>query len=331
MVRTLRLWLAIWIPLLLLACSGAAPRTAVAPQTAVAPAEESVRLETATGTLHGTLLLPGGRGPHPAALIIAGSGPTDRDGNSSFLSGPNNSLKYLAEGLSARGIASLRYDKRGIGQSAIPDGREEDARFDHYVDDAAGWAATLAEDPRFSTVTIVGHSEGSLIGMMAARKAGADGFVSIAGVGRPAAEILRRQLWTLPDPLFQESEQILSRLEAGQTVESVSASLAVVFRPSVQPYLISWFRHDPAEQLALLSIPVLLVQGTTDVQVEVSEAEVLKSAKPDAEYVLIEGMNHLLKEVSLEPAKQHAAFVDPSLPVVPRLVEAVSTFIQGLP
>ena len=210
---------------------------------ALASTSEPVVLETSSGKVAGTLLLPEGSGPHPVALIIAGSGPTDRDGNSLALPGKNDSLKKLAEELAASGIASLRYDKKGVGESTkVPEG---DLRFDTYIDDAVEWCNRLRGDRRFSFLTIIGHSEGSLIGMVAAKKANADGFVSIAGAGRPAQDVIREQLKAAPPDLQNQANEILKSLSEGKKVEMIPAQLAALFRASVQPYLISWFRYDP--------------------------------------------------------------------------------------
>ncbi len=295
------------------------------------PIEEAVQLETPTGVVHGTLLVPAGRGPHPFALLIAGSGPTDRDGNSAVLPGANNSLKLLAEGLAGREIASLRYDKRGVGESLPAGPNEADLRFDTYVDDAAAWVQPLREDPRFSTVTIIGHSEGSLIGMLAAQQSEADAFISIAGIARPAGQVIRDQLRPqLPPELWEESERILAALETGRTADSVPQTLYALYRPSVQPYMISWLRYTPTQEIARLLIPVLIIQGTTDIQVSVTEAETLKQAHPDAELVVIEGMNHVLKTVPSDPTQQQASYSDPALPIVPELIERLTTFIRGV-
>jgi len=293
--------------------------------------EEAVQLETSTGSVHGTLLVPVGRGPYPVALLIAGSGPTDRNGNSAGIPGENNSLKLLAEALAERGIASLRYDKRGVGESRSATPKEADLAFDAYIDDAAAWVQKLRKEPRLSTVTIIGHSEGSLIGMLAAQRSKADAFVSIAGVARPAGQILRDQLRPqLPPELWLQSERILATLEAGRTADSVPQPLHALYRPNVQPYMISWLRYTPAEEIARLSIPVLILQGTTDVQVSTSEAEALKQATPGAQLLVIEGMNHVLKAVTSDPARQYASYSDPALPVVPELVERISTFVREI-
>lgn len=314
-------------PLGLLACSDP-----VEPPPEERPSlEQAVRLDTPTGTLHGTLLVPPGSGPHPAVLIIAGSGPTDRNGNTPLVPGANNSLKLLAEGLAAHGVASLRYDKRGVRQSAPAGPNEAELRFDIYADDAAAWVRQLRSDSRFSSVVVVGHSEGSLLGMLAAQRAQADAFVSIAGVARRASEVLRDQLRPqLPPDLWQESERILAALEAGRTADSVPAPLLALYRPSVQPYLVSWFRYTPTEEITRVPGTVLIAQGTTDIQVGVAEAETLKRSRPDAELLIVAGMNHVLKLVPADAMAQQASYSDPSLPVALELVERTARFVRNV-
>lgn len=293
-------------------------------------AEEVVQLKTTSGAIHGTLLVPEATEPMPVVMIIAGSGPTDRDGNNKMLAGPNDSLKMLAEGLASSGIASMRYDKRGIGESGAAGAAEADLRFDTYVDDASAWITLLGDDPRFSSVVVIGHSEGSLIGMLAARAAGANGFISIAGTARPAADLIRAQLaGKLPEELAAASERTLKELVAGRTVDNPPAALAALYRPSVQPYLISWFRHDPAAEIARLKIPVLVVQGTTDIQVPVDDARALAKAKADAKLAIIEGMNHVLKLVGKDQSDQVASYSRNDLPIAPKLVEAVVESVRS--
>jgi uncharacterized protein len=303
--------------------------------TAVLAQETAVSIETPAGALHGTLLVPAGaRAPMRAALLVAGSGPTDRDGNTPLLPGKSNSLKLVAEALAARGVASLRYDKRGIGASVgMGRGRTEaDLRFTMYADDAAAWLDWLAKDPRFSRLAVIGHSEGSLIGMMAAqRSAKVDRVVSLAGAGRPIADVLDEQLsQQLPPTLLAESRHIMAELKAGRTVDSVSQPLLIVFRRSVQPYFISWLPLDPAAELAKLQVPVLVVQGTTDVQASAADAERLAKASPRATLVMIDGMNHVLKEFrDLDRARQQASYSDSTLALHPRLVETLGKFVAG--
>ena len=292
------------------------------------PGGEPIELDTETGTLGGMLLLPAGDGPHPVALIVAGSGPTDRDGNNKLIPGRNDSLKMIAETLAGAGVASVRYDKRGLGASAGAGRLESELRFEDFVNDAAAWVRMLKTDERFGRVGIVGHSEGSLIGMLAARKAEADAYVSVAGPGRPAAEILVAQFASQPEEFRTAAGQMIDELAQGRQVAEPGPLLAQVFRESVQPYLISWFRYDPAEEIAKLSIPVLIVQGTTDIQVGVEEGQLLHVAKPDATYAVIEGMNHVLKDAPAERTANTAAYSDPSLPLVPEFADALTEFLS---
>ncbi len=288
---------------------------------------EDVRLETDLGPLYGTLEFTETPAPTAVALIISGSGPTDRDGNSAMLPGKNNSLKYLAEGLLEQGVASLRFDKRLIGESASDQLTEEDLRFEHYITDTEFLAAYLKK--RFDLpVFLVGHSEGSLIALIAAKSDDVSGVVSLAGVGQNASQVILDQLRKqLPEPMMQQSETVVDSLVAGELVTEYPPELFSLFRPSVQPYLISWFRYDPAVELAALDCPALLIYGTTDLQVPPSEADFLMRADDTARLVVIEGMNHVLKSVSGTMVEQMGSYSDPELPVVPELVDEVSTFI----
>jgi pimeloyl-ACP methyl ester carboxylesterase len=292
-------------------------------------AAEPVRITTQKGVLYGTIDLPAGAGPFPIAVFIAGSGPTDRDGNQPQLK--NNSLRMLGQELATRGIAALRYDRRGIGESRQACLREEDLRFDALADDAVAWVELLRKDRRFSKVGVVGQSEGSLIGMLAARRAAAGAFVSLAGTGRDAVSGLRAQLARNLPPAYKElaeqSDRIMAELAAGRTVAEVPKLLESLFRPSVQPYLISYFKYDPAREITALRIPVLLVQGTTDMQVLVDDAKLLAAAKPDAEWLEVKEMNHVLKHASTLD-EQNAAYTKPEVPLAPGVAEGIAAFLR---
>ncbi len=304
--------------------------------------EEQLRLETSTGSLYGTLDWPQSGSPVPVVLIIAGSGPTDRNGNSPMLKGPNNSLKLLADGLAAHGIASVRYDKRGIGETGKAMQlaaektktvlREEDLSFETYIDDAISWCEKLRSDRRFSSLTVLGHSEGSLIGMVAAQRTGADAYMSIAGAGRPVQQIILEQVKSLlPPDLLKATIDILDQLAAGKAVEAIPPRLNFLFRQSVQPYLISWFRYDPVKEIAKLHIPMLIVQGTTDRQVGMRDQQALADANAAATLLLVEGMNHVLKTVPNDEKLQISSYSDPELPVAPSLISGISNFVIEVP
>jgi pimeloyl-ACP methyl ester carboxylesterase len=288
--------------------------------------EEEIILETKTGDIKGSLLIPSFSEKTAVVLIIAGSGPTDRNGNNPMMT--NNSLKMLAKELQKNGIASVRYDKRGIGESKNSGLQEIDLRFEDYVQDVEGWIKLLKEDERFSNIIVLGHSEGSLIGMIASHKQEAKKFISVAGVGIPAGDILRKQLKGQPQFILDESLKIIEKLENGETVEKVSQMLYSLFRPSVQPYMISWFKYNPQIEIAKLNKPILIIQGTTDIQVSVSDADKLASANKKSQKQIIEGMNHILKEAELDRQKNIQTYSMPDLPLKKELIKFIVKFIE---
>ncbi|HEY6330998.1 MAG TPA: alpha/beta fold hydrolase [Blastocatellia bacterium] len=293
--------------------------------------EQEATCDAGTWVLHGTIQLPASKkAPYPVVLLISGSGPSDRNGNSPLLKGHNDALKMIADALAAHGIASLRYDKRGIAASRQTGMKESELRFDNYVDDAVLWGQYLRKDGRFSSLVIAGHSEGSLIGMLAAARLNASAYISLDGPGRPAGTVILEQLKTLPPDLLKQAEDIIKALNDAHQVESVPPALAPLFRPSIQPYIISWFKYDPGREISKLRMPVLILQGTTDIQVTEEDAKLLAAGDPSAKLAVIEGMNHVLKEVPADSAKQLASYSDPSLPVSPRLLDEMIGFVNGL-
>ncbi len=307
----------------------AAPLADTAPQPR--QVGESVELKTDTGTLFATLDLPAKPGPWPVVLFHAGSGPTDRDGNGPLTR--TNNLKMVGRALAAEGIAVVRIDKRGMGASAKALGKEEDVRIDTYAADVIAWAALLRKDSRFTKLGYIGHSEGALIGLVAAKDAKFDAFVSLCGPGRPLQEVLREQLKKgLPEDLYKQSDTVITELEAGRLVKDSPQSLAALFRPSVQPYLISVFQRDPAKLAGGLSVPILVVSGSTDIQVSAADAKRLGDSNAKAKVVTVEGMNHVLKAIKgTERAEQLPSYADPSLPLHPKLMpDLVGFFKQSL-
>lgn len=292
--------------------------------------QRPISLDTGSGELFGTLLLPKSDTPVPVVLIISGSGPTDRDGNNPD-GGRNDSLKRLAWVLARHNIASVRYDKRGVAASLAATPDERNLSVEAYVADAVAWSHKLAADPRLGPLILLGHSEGALIASLAAPQANAAAVISLSGSARPIDQVLRQQLSNrLPPPLMLRSNELLDSLKAGRPDDNVPAQLLVIFRPSVQPYLISLFRQDPARAFAALKMPALIIQGSNDIQVSVDDARQLKAAKPDAELALIEGMNHVMRIVPNDVKQQLASYKDPNLPLAAELGTRILRFIDSL-
>jgi pimeloyl-ACP methyl ester carboxylesterase len=292
--------------------------------------QRPISLDTGTGELFGSLLLPKSDTPVPVVLIISGSGPTDRDGNNPD-GGRNDSLKRLAWVLAKHNIASVRYDKRGVAASLAATPDERNLTLDAYVSDAQAWSRKLKTDPRFGQLILLGHSEGALIASLAAPSVDAAAVISMSGSARPVDQVIRQQLANrLPPPLMLRSNELLDSLKAGKTDDNVPPQLQVIFRPSVQPYLISLFRQDPAAAFAKLKMPALIIQGSNDIQVGVNDARLLKAAKPDADLALIEGMNHVMRIVPNDVKRQLASYKDPNLPLAAELGSRILGFIDGL-
>jgi len=291
--------------------------------------ENEIVLNTPTGDISGTLVVPDNVKKSPMVLIIAGSGPTDRDCNST-LGIKTNAYKMVAEELAANKISSLRFDKRGIGKSRTALKSEADISIDIYINDVVLWIEKLSQDKRFSSIIILGHSEGSLIGMVAAEKTRVSRYISLAGSGRPADVILHEQLSKqLPPQMLKESDIVMDSLKAGYTVKKFNPLLASLYRPSVQPYMISWLKYDPIAEIKKLKIPILIIQGTTDIQVSVEDAKLLSAAVPKAKLLMIENMNHVLKEAETDRQKNAATYNNPDLPLKPELMKGILGFIKG--
>ena len=301
-------------------------------QTFAQNQEENIVLKQPKGVLDGTLLLPQNtKKKIPVVLIIAGSGPTDRNGNS-MLNIKANSYQLLAEGLANNGIASLRYDKRGVGKSMGAMMKESDLTFETYIQDAEQWIDTLKKSNRFSKIIILGHSEGSLIGMVATQRGTVEGYISVAGPARGIDDIIIEQTekQTLPDSVKNEVKKDFAVLKSGQKLPKLMQVFYIfsLFRPSIQPYMISWLKYVPSEEIKKVKAKALIIQGTTDIQVEENETKLLAEANPKAKLLMIKGMNHTLKDAPMDREENLKTYSNPDLPLSKGLVEGIVEFIK---
>lgn len=268
----------------------------------------------------------------PVVLIIPGSGPTDRDGNS-----PGgvaaSTYRLLAEGLSASGIASLRVDKRGMYGSQFAAADPNAVTLHDYVDDVRAWIAEIRQRDAAAPVWLLGHSEGGLVALEAAGTApDLAGLILVAVPGRPLGAVLREQLAANPAnaDIMPEALDVLSHLERGERVETMSPILLPLFRPAVQGFLISLLQVDPAALVARVQRPVLILQGGRDIQVGEADAEALHRACPRSRLILLANTNHVLKPVASDDrAANIAAYRDPDLPLAAGVIEAIATTVAG--
>ncbi|UOR09290.1 alpha/beta hydrolase [Qipengyuania flava] len=296
---------------------------ASAQQTLTAPGPE--------GELAGTLVTP--KPDYPLVLIIPGSGMTDRDGNNP-LAVTAAPYRLLAEALQQRGIGTLRIDKRGMFGSKAATADPNAVTIADYVADTASWIESARAQIAIDCVWLLGHSEGAIVALAAAQELdNLCGVILVTAPGRPMGTVLREQLHANPAnaPLLEGVHAAIAQLEAGRRVDvdSLHPLLGGLFAPTVQGFMIDLMAHDPAQLAAATDEPLLIVHGGNDLQIGDADAAALRAGAPDAEYVEIDAMNHVFKEVPADdPFANRASYADASLPVAPALVEAVAEFVM---
>lgn len=305
-----------------------AENTDLEKSASVYPNEKEIIIYSAAGSkLYGTLLAKNNQ--QPLAIIVAGSGPTDRDGNSA-MSAPTNEYKMLAHAIDSQNIASFRYDKRAVAKSAVADFKENDLVFDDYVKDAEKIFDYLHDTLGFKDIYFIGHSEGSLIAMLASQKKKVKGYISVAGAGRPIDVILNEQMQKqpLPDSVKQQIPLIFDEFKKGKKVDDFPKILSALFRKSIQPYIISWLKYSPQVEIKKLKCPILILQGDCDIQVKVEDANNLHDANKKSILDIIPSMSHTLKNAGKACADENKTYTDGSLPVDKILIEDIVKFIQ---
>lgn len=289
--------------------------------------EQVVSVSTGRGLLYGTVTSPL-RPSNVGVLLWPGSGPVDRDGNLPGM--VNNSYRLLACGLAEHGLTVLRIDKRGIGASTTALSLDEsDLRFQDNVDDAMAWLAFLQRQAGVTRTAMVGHSEGALVATMVAHRLPPYRLVLLAGAGYNAGQVIRRQLAESGVSEFWQAwaDRILGQLESGRSVEPVPPELMALFRPSVQPYMMSWLSLDPVAELARAPVDALVVRGAADFQVGPEDAQLLFHARPGNRLAVIDGMNHVLKDAPLDRAANLATYSRPDLPLSAELVPLLAAYL----
>jgi uncharacterized protein len=294
----------------------------------IVASDSAIQVDVSFGRLHGSIMRPHRETSSTACLIIAGSGPTDRNGNGPSLN--TDAYLKLATFLAQSGFASLRYDKRGIGESAEAMIKEDSVTFEVAVEDARSMIHWLKETAGYDRVVVIGHSEGSLVGMLAAPGL-ANAFISVAGPGRPADVILKEQLNALIPPEGQaEVNRVIDDLKAGKHPEQVPFWLMSIARPSVQNYIISWFKYDPAIEIKKLNMPICILQGGRDLQVTKEDAWLLTGAANNDTFSFIDAMNHVLVDVADMDVENKKSYGQPEYALSPAFLSAISDFLHSL-
>jgi uncharacterized protein len=301
------------------------------PSFAAHPASIEMTAPGPEGNLAGSLLQADNT--QPLVLIIPGSGPTDRDGNSP-LGITSASYLLLAEELAKQGVATLRIDKRGMfgSKAAIADPNK--VAIGDYADDVHSWVKALQAKTGRKCLWVLGHSEGGLVALMAGQRPDEIcGVIALSAAGRPMGVLLREQLNANPAnaPILADAMRAISELESGRTIDvsAMHPALRSLFDPAVQGFLINQMALDPSKLAASLKLPLLIVQGDKDLQVTLTDAQALKAAQPKAQYVLIPGMTHALKHVdSDDVGANYATYANAAQPVDPGMAGAIVKFVR---
>lgn len=273
--------------------------------------------------IDGTLLTPNASEATVLAIIIAGSGPTDRNGNQNFMQ--NNALKKLAEGLAEGGIATFRYDKRIVKQIR-KNNVDPNITFDDFVTDAISVVEYFKNKDAFSRIMVIGHSQGSLVGMLATQDR-ADGFISLAGAGQSIDGVITEQVGTMDPSLVEPTKRVFAEMKEGKAVTDYPPALTSIFRADIQPFIRNWMQYDPQTILKQLDVPVLIINGTKDLQVSVEEANRLKQSSENAELVIIENMNHVLFIIEGGQLENSKSYNESSRPISEELLSSIKDFI----
>ncbi|ESU20756.1 hypothetical protein FCR2A7T_10660 [Flavobacterium cauense R2A-7] len=277
--------------------------------------------------LKGDLYTPEkGKTKKTLVILLAGSGPTNRNGNQIGMQ--NNSLKYLAEDLANGGYSVFTFDKRIIAQIIAGNINESESRFEDLISDAKSIAEHFKQTNNYKKIVFAGHSEGSLVGMIAAREINANAYISISGAGRSIDEVLIEQL---DKQLPSQKEKITASfnlLKKGETFKNEVPVLESIFRASVQPYLISWIKYNPQEEIQKLNCPILIINGDNDLQVEPKDALLLNQVNKKSELVILKNMNHVFKTIKGDKTENMNSYSNPNLKNAPELSETILKFLN---
>lgn len=293
-------------------------------QDSISSLEQNLTIDKFTD---GTLILPENAENPPLVIFIQGSGPVNRDGNAPMMK--NDGMKKISKELANNGIASFRYDKRIFKMDKFRM-KEEDLTFNDFVLDLSNIIQYFQKEKNFSKIIVAGHSEGSLIGILGAQAETVDAYISLAGAGRKIDDIIVNQLLKQSAELSENARIAFDEMKTNGSTQNYSPYLESIFRPSVQPFISSWMKYDPAGEISKLEIPVLIVNGSNDLQVDVRDAEILKEANPAAKLVILEDMNHIFRKIEGENLDNTKAYNEPARPLHPELIPTLVEFVNSI-
>lgn len=276
--------------------------------------------------LPGTLTYHKSRDTQPLIIFVHGSGNVDRNGNQAGLPANANYIKQLSDSLTKKQIAFYRYDKRTATPANLKHLMKE-VDFNDFVEDLRLVIDHFKDDSRFSSITLLGHSQGSLVAMLASQS-DIDKYISLAGASLSIDTTILKQFQNMYPDLVEPATRYFKELkETGAIKEIKEPILKQVFPKQNQVFFATWMQYDPVEELKNVTIPILILNGAKDLQVEVDDAKNLHAAQPDSELVIISNMNHVLKDIEKDEDNL-ASYASPDFPLSKELINAIEAFIK---
>ncbi len=262
---------------------------------------------------------------YPLVIIVPDQGAVDRNGNQPRTK--HFAYKQLSDSLVKNEIATFRYDKRTFTQVKNRMATDSTA-LDDFVMDAQQVIARFADDLRFSQIILAGHGQGSLVAMLA-KSEQIDGLILLAGAGETLDKMIVAQIAQQQPGLDKVARATFDKvLSQDKPVTTIERDLYMIIGPEVQSFMKSWMVHDPAQLVTQMDVPVIIINGSLNRQIDPEQTQKLHSANPQSQYIVIDGMNHIFKHVKTDELYAAKSFVDPTFPIHPELITAVVDFVK---
>lgn len=259
----------------------------------------------------------------PLIIWIHGSGPIDRNGNQPAQNVGANYIKQFRDAVNKKNIAFFSYDKRTANKNNHK--FLKGIQFKDFALDANEVINYFYKGKRFSEIILIGHSQGSLVAMLASEKT--NKYISLSGPSETIDKTILKQLGEKNSTLAEAAQQQFDTLRIKGKIEVINPFLMSIFSKQNQGFLYSWMQINPTEEIQKLTIPVLILNGDKDLQVKIEDAKALHTAKPTSELVIIENMNHVLKEIHKDE-ENLSSYYSSDFPISPKLIKTVVSFIK---
>jgi len=259
----------------------------------------------------------------PLIIWVHGSGNVDRNGNQGTVVKANY-IKQFRDSINKNDIAFFSYDKRTANKNNSK--FLQGVIFTDFVSDIKKVIAHFKNDKRFTEIILIGHSQGSLIAMLASENS--DKYISLAGPSTTIDKTIILQIKKQSPFMVPIVEAHIKELKETGTIKEVNPLLASLFNKNNQPFFVDWMKYNPSVEIKKLHLPLLIINGTKDIQVKIADAKELHNANKKSTLVLIDNMNHVLKHIDKDEDNL-ASYYSADFKLSEKLVETIVKFIKN--